>query len=322
MESKTAEQVLQASERRLVEQSQALTLLTEHQAAGPRPFADRLALLLETAARTLGVERVSLWRFVAGRSTIRSLRLYERTPNRHREGDVLRRADFPRYFEALERERFIAAEDAHHDERTREFSGPVSDPARHRRDARRAAAAERRGRRRALRRARGRAARVDRRRAQLHARRSANLVAMALADEERRLALERLARSEARAQAILNTAHDAFVSMRSDGAIAEWNAQAEATFGWTAGEAIGRPLATLIIPVAYREAHLAGNASLPRDGRGAGRQPPARADGAAPRRPRISDRDHHHHARFPTRTASCSARSCATSPIAADRRRS
>ncbi len=257
MESKTAEQVLQASERRLVEQSKALTLLTEHQASGPRPFADRLALLLQTAARTLGVERISLWRFDSSRAAIRCLRLYERTPDRLREGDVLHRADFPHYFAALEHERFIAAEDAHHDGRTREFSasyltplgiGAMLDvPIRQNDETVGVLCGEHVGGPRAW--------TLDEGNFALSV---ANLVAMALADEERRLALERLARSETRAQAILNTAHDAFVSMRSDGCIAEWNAQAEVTFGWTAREAIGQPLAALIIPPAYREAHQAG----------------------------------------------------------------
>ena len=54
---------------------------------------------------------------------------------------------------------------------------------------------------------------------------------------------------------VLDTALDAVVVMRSDGCVAGWNATAERTFGWTSAEAIGRPMADLIIPPQYREAH-------------------------------------------------------------------
>ena len=37
-----------------------------------------------------------------------------------------------------------------------------------------------------------------------------------------------------------------------------WNAQAEATFGWTRDEAVGRHLAETIIPPAFRDAHNSG----------------------------------------------------------------
>jgi PAS domain S-box-containing protein len=84
----------------------------------------------------------------------------------------------------------------------------------------------------------------------------ANLVAMAVVDEQRRQALERLAESEARARLILDTAHDAFVGIDSGGRIVEWNAEASRTFGWSRDEAIGLRLAEAIVPPAFREAHL------------------------------------------------------------------
>ena len=43
-----------------------------------------------------------------------------------------------------------------------------------------------------------------------------------------------------------------------------WNAQAEATFGWTRDEAIGRNLAETIIPPAFRDAHITRHAALSR----------------------------------------------------------
>jgi hypothetical protein len=59
----------------------------------------------------------------------------------------------------------------------------------------------------------------------------ANLVVVAIAEEERRNALARLAESEGRARLIVDTAHDAFIGIDSTGRIVAWNAQAQATFG-------------------------------------------------------------------------------------------
>src|SRR5688572_29297829 len=87
---------------------------------------------------------------------------------------------------------------------------------------------------------------------------TANLIAVAIADERRREALSQVAQSDARAHLILDTAHDAFVGMDADSHIVSWNAQAEKTFGWTREEALGRNLAQTIIPPAFREAHLKG----------------------------------------------------------------
>jgi PAS domain S-box-containing protein len=84
---------------------------------------------------------------------------------------------------------------------------------------------------------------------------TANLIAVAIADERRREALVQLAESDRRAHMILDSAHDAFIGMDADSRIVAWNAQAEKTFGWTAPDAIGRGLTQTIIPPAFREAH-------------------------------------------------------------------
>jgi PAS domain S-box-containing protein len=57
---------------------------------------------------------------------------------------------------------------------------------------------------------------------------------------------------------ILETALDAVVVMKEDGSIADWNSLAEATFGWSASDAIGKQLSGLIIPHRYREDHQRG----------------------------------------------------------------
>jgi PAS domain S-box-containing protein len=57
---------------------------------------------------------------------------------------------------------------------------------------------------------------------------------------------------------ILRTALDAVITIDSLGKITFWNAAAEATFGWSAAEALGRDLAELIIPQDLRGGHRRG----------------------------------------------------------------
>jgi PAS domain S-box-containing protein len=67
-----------------------------------------------------------------------------------------------------------------------------------------------------------------------------------------------LRESETQLRAILEGALDAVVGMDASGNVIDWNAQAEATFGYTRAEAVGRRLAELIIPLQLREAHYKG----------------------------------------------------------------
>jgi PAS domain S-box-containing protein len=67
-----------------------------------------------------------------------------------------------------------------------------------------------------------------------------------------------LRESEAQVRSILEGALDAVVGMDAGGLVIDWNQQAQATFGYTPGEAIGRKLSELIIPPEFREAHERG----------------------------------------------------------------
>src|SRR5437868_4496837 len=82
--------------------------------------------------------------------------------------------------------------------------------------------------------------------------------AMARDMNDRRRA-ERVAReSEARLRLILETAHEAFISMDAKGTITDWNEEAETVFGWSREEAVGRSLAETVIPPGSRDAHRQG----------------------------------------------------------------
>jgi two-component system sensor histidine kinase/response regulator len=80
----------------------------------------------------------------------------------------------------------------------------------------------------------------------------------------------RIARdSQAKLQAIVDTALDAVVRMNLMGQIVGWNSQAEKIFGWTRDEALGRALDECIIPQRYREAHKHGMQRYMASGNGA-----------------------------------------------------
>ncbi|MCA9679121.1 MAG: diguanylate cyclase, partial [Myxococcales bacterium] len=76
----------------------------------------------EAGCRALDVARCSVWLLDEARTVLRCVDLCEIATNRHTSGTELRAADYPAYFRALDDEEPIAADDAHHDPRTAEFS--------------------------------------------------------------------------------------------------------------------------------------------------------------------------------------------------------
>jgi PAS domain S-box-containing protein len=57
-----------------------------------------------------------------------------------------------------------------------------------------------------------------------------------------------LRQSEARTRLVLDSAPDAFITFDGDGILTTWNVAADRMFGWSAVEAIGKPMRGLIIP--------------------------------------------------------------------------
>jgi PAS domain S-box-containing protein len=85
---------------------------------------DAFRQINEIAARALEVERASIWLFNADRSRIVCHDLYEAGDGSHTAGEELLARDYPFFFAAVEEDRTIAADDAHNDSRTHEFSDP------------------------------------------------------------------------------------------------------------------------------------------------------------------------------------------------------
>jgi PAS domain S-box-containing protein len=88
-----------------------------------------------------------------------------------------------------------------------------------------------------------------------------------------------LRESDARKSAILNAAFDCIITMDHHGNVVEVNRATEVTFGYRAGEMIGRELAELIVPPGWRTAHREGLERYVRTGRGALAGHPVEAQG-------------------------------------------
>ncbi len=86
------------------------------------------------------------------------------------------------------------------------------------------------------------------------------MVVVLLEDEGRQLqqVTVDLREREEHTRQIVESALDGVVTMDEAGVITGWNGRAEAIFGWTAGEALGRSLGELLIPERLRGAHAAG----------------------------------------------------------------
>lgn len=117
-----AGEVLRANELRYLTQRNALIALTRETQPEILRIEEAFLRITETTARTLGVDRVSIWRFTEDHKGIECLDLYEPARDRHSAGYTLIASDYPTYFECIETMELITADDAVNDPRTCEFS--------------------------------------------------------------------------------------------------------------------------------------------------------------------------------------------------------
>ena len=246
----TAENVRLEQERYL-RQRNALISIAEHET---KDLPKTLEYLTYVAAVTLGVARVSVWRFDPGHTAIECEDLYELEKNKHQSGMNLAAADYPKYFDAMSLLKYIAADDAQNHPNTAEFTEGYLAPLgitsmldvpirvggvlygvlchEHIGQARHWTTDE-----------------------QTFAVAVANSVSLAVERAERQRTEQILRESEARVRAITDAAQDAVLMMDPEGLIAYWNPAAERIFGYTSDEAMGRDLHDLIVPARYHAAH-------------------------------------------------------------------
>lgn len=82
------------------------------------------------------------------------------------------------------------------------------------------------------------------------------LVAVIRDVTKRKQAEEALQASRARAQAVVESALDAFIMIDASGSIIDWNPQAEATFRWPRAEILGRSFSEVLLPERYQDEFL------------------------------------------------------------------
>jgi len=121
-ERKLAEEALRDNMARLMRQELGLTALSKKELLPDGDLLTALRRITEVSAQTLGVERVSVWRYTEDRSKVRCLDLYELHENRHSTDQELAVADYPNYFQMLAERDVIAADDACADLQTCEFA--------------------------------------------------------------------------------------------------------------------------------------------------------------------------------------------------------
>ncbi|MFN6540351.1 MAG: ATP-binding protein [Nostoc sp. EkiNYC01] len=117
-----AQEGLQIREDSRRKQSQSLVQLARSKTFQQGNLNAALREITETAARTLLVERVGVWLYNQERSKMECIDLYDVKTKEHTFGSSLLKTNYPVYFQALENERSIAADDAINDIRTQELS--------------------------------------------------------------------------------------------------------------------------------------------------------------------------------------------------------
>ncbi|MDF0552631.1 PAS domain S-box protein [Kamptonema sp. UHCC 0994] len=119
---KLAESAQEYTEKQLLRQNSALLELARNKALYRGDLNTALQEITQTVANTLELELVSVWLYIESRSHIECFDSFERSSGLHQSGTQLAAADNPAYFQALEEDRTIAANDSRSDRRTKNFS--------------------------------------------------------------------------------------------------------------------------------------------------------------------------------------------------------
>ncbi|MDZ4674365.1 MAG: PAS domain S-box protein [Gemmatimonadota bacterium] len=240
-ESHRTARLLDASRQRHEDFHAALTCLTRRALIEGQDLDAVLKVITAKAAETLQVERVSIWLYTPDRTAIACDVLFEASPRRYSTGIMLTERQYPGYFAALATSEVIAAPDARTDPRTAEFTpdylvplgitSMLDAPVRVGGSLVGVLCNEQVG-----------APREWTPDEQSFAVSVANIVALVMGWAGSREDAH-LLRQQA---SLLDQAQDAIMVRDPEGIITYWNHGAERIYGWTAAEAIGRPVGELL----------------------------------------------------------------------------
>lgn len=116
---KQAEQVLMERTERILNHQRTLLRLTKDIKGDMQTI---MKMATEEGAKTLNVERASIWFLHEQGSELVCEQLHDRRGNPQDMGLRIRAADYPAYFEAIENSRILAVNNAREDSRTRGFT--------------------------------------------------------------------------------------------------------------------------------------------------------------------------------------------------------
>ena len=117
-----SQKALNENAEQLQYQNLVIAALSRNEALTRGDVQQAAKAFTETASETLNVERVSVWLYNQKQTELTCIDLYERMSGKHSSGIKLSRVNFPKYFEALNRNLPIVADDALSDPRLQEFS--------------------------------------------------------------------------------------------------------------------------------------------------------------------------------------------------------
>lgn len=117
-----AEEQKQSNELRYLSQRNALISLNVGATSERPDLMTAFRRITETSGQTLGVARVTLWRYNEDKSMIVCLDEFDLESGSHSSGATLVAEEYRNYFELLSRTELIAADDACEDPATREFA--------------------------------------------------------------------------------------------------------------------------------------------------------------------------------------------------------
>ncbi len=114
-------QLILESEKRAKKQRAALAEIALHSNVLAENQIEIINKITKIIAETLNVERGSIWTLSEDNKLLTSISVYELSKTRHSSGQIVETAQFPNYFDSLQRERRIYTSDAQEDPRTFEI---------------------------------------------------------------------------------------------------------------------------------------------------------------------------------------------------------
>jgi PAS domain S-box-containing protein len=210
-------------------------------------LSDALRVICQTSARTLEVGRAGVWLYDEAFTRLTSRVVFESSSQSFLPSLEIRAADNPPYFEALEQERVLAIDDACRDERTKAFtpgylkplgiSSMLDAPIRSRGRLLGVVCHEHTG-----------PARTWDPEEERFAASLGDLVAVALAADERTRAETALRESEACYRLLVDGARDLIFNLDPAGTVRSLNPALETLLGWQPSAWVGRHFARLVHP--------------------------------------------------------------------------